>query len=909
MPTKVAATIMTSFSPASLGDTAAAQCCSIVDTPPEPAFDDLARRAAEALGAPMAAISFFDGSREWFKACHGIALQEWPRHLSFFREQQPFSRVLRVADASEDTRFGRHPLVAGAPRLRFYAGAAIMAGDGSVCGVLSVFDVKPRELTARDSAALCNLADLVQARLAARRDQSAEAGNARSPSGDTRSELHAVPQSDAQARADELALLNRRLEDEIATRKAAQEQLWRAKEFADAAIESLPGAFYMFSTNGRMLRWNGNFESVSGYAREEILAMHPLDFIAEKDRAAVANAIQRVFADSAEVKLEAEMRSRSGSVAPYVFTGKPLQLGGETVLIGVGHDISKRKRAEAQMLQAKERLDLALSGSGLALWDWDLAINRVYFNEGWAQLIGAPPREAIFRGDEVVSWNHPDDREIFSTAFENAVNGGTADFIAEYRILNEAADWIWVFSRGKVTQRDASGRALRMTGTSSNITKRRLAEERAEFLATRDPLTGLPNRMLLNDRLEQGIASAARNRTRLAFMFIDLDRFKTINDSLGHHVGDELLKQVAARLSSCVRATDTVARLGGDEFAVILEDVRNDDGAHHVAANMIASLASAIFVGSVQLNTSCSIGIGLFPGDGRDSATLMKNADAAMYSAKEKGRNNFQFFSADMNTRVIERHSIETYLRQALQRHELLLHYQPRIAFANGTVVGVEALIRWQHPRRGLIAPDKFISVAEETGLIVPIGEWVLEAACRQVREWQKRGMPELKLSVNVSVGQARDGERLLRAIDNALNQSGLNARFLELELTESLLMQNIEEKVELLNRLGERGTSLSIDDFGTGYSSLYYLKKLPVDSVKIDGSFVRDIVEDPNDEVIVRAIVAMSHSMRLRVIAEAVETDEQYTALKALGCDEYQGFHFSAALPAEEFAAKYLGA
>jgi diguanylate cyclase (GGDEF)-like protein/PAS domain S-box-containing protein len=888
------AAAMTSFAPASFADTAAAQWASIVDTPPEPAFDDLARRAAEALGAPMAAISFFDGSREWFKACHGIALREWPRHLSLFREQQPFARVFRVTDANADAVLGRHPLVAGAPHLRFYAGAAIMAGDGSVCGVLSVFDSKPRELNARDNAALCNLADLVQARLAARRGQSPGAGNARPASAG-----HAVG---------ETALLARRLEDEITARKAAEEQLWREKEFAGAAIESLPGAFYMFSGNGRMLRWNGNFEAFSGYARAEILAMHPLDFIAEKDRAAVASAIQRVFADGAEVTLEADLRAKSGAVAPYVFTGKPLQLGGETVLIGIGHDISKRKRAEAQMSQAKERLDLALSGSGLALWDWDLAINMAYFNEGWAQLTGAPPREAIFRGEEVVSWNHPDDREIFSAAFDDAVKGGTTDFNAEYRILNEAGEWIWIFSRGKVTQRDASGRALRMTGTSSNITKRKLAEERAEFLATRDPLTGLPNRMLLNDRLEQGIASAARNRTRLAFMFIDLDRFKTINDSLGHHVGDELLKQVAARLSSCVRATDTVARLGGDEFAVILEDVRSDDGAHHVAANMIASLASAIFVGSLQLNTSCSIGIGLFPADGRDSATLMKNADAAMYSAKEKGRNNFQFFSADMNTRAIERHSIESYLRQALSREELLLHYQPRIAFANGTVVGVEALIRWQHPRRGLIAPDKFISVAEESGLIVPIGEWALESACRQVREWQQRGMPELKLAVNVSVGQARDGERLLRAIDNALTQSGLNARFLELELTESLLMNNIEEKVELLNRLGARGTSLSIDDFGTGYSSLYYLKRLPVDSVKIDGSFVRDIVDDPNDEVIVRAIVAMSHSMRLRVVAEAVETDEQYTALKALGCDEYQGFHFSAALPAEEFETKYLG-
>ncbi len=363
--------------------------------------------------------------------------------------------------------------------------------------------------------------------------------------------------------------------------------------------------------------------------------------------------------------------------------------------------------------------------------------------------------------------------------------------------------------------RDAAGRALRMTGTSTNVTKRKQAEERAEFLATRDPLTGLPNRVLLHDRLEQGIANAARQRTGFAFMFIDLDRFKTINDSLGHDVGDELLKRVASRLADCVRASDTVARLGGDEFAVILENLRDtgDEGARQVADKMIASMAEPLMVGSQHLTTSCSIGISLYPADGRDSATLMKHADVAMYHAKEKGRNNHRFFSPEMNSRAQERLAVENYLRLALRRHELVLHYQPRIRLADGVLTGVEALVRWLHPRRGLLAPERFIEVAEDSGLIVPIGEWVLERACRQAREWQRRTGRDLKVSVNLSGGQVTDGERLVRGVQDALARSGLAASSLELELTESILMQDLEEKAVLLNRLGGLGVGFAIDD------------------------------------------------------------------------------------------------
>jgi EAL domain-containing protein (putative c-di-GMP-specific phosphodiesterase class I) len=317
---------------------------------------------------------------------------------------------------------------------------------------------------------------------------------------------------------------------------------------------------------------------------------------------------------------------------------------------------------------------------------------------------------------------------------------------------------------------------------------------------------------------------------------------------------------------------------------------------------MIASMAAPMLVEGQALNTSCSIGISTFPADGRDSGTLMKNADVAMYYAKEKGRNNYQFFSSEMNTRAQERLSVENYLRLALRRNELVLHYQPRLRIADGTLVGVEALIRWQHPRRGLITPDKFIDIAEDSGLIVPIGEWVLHAACAQLREWQRTVRPDLHASVNISVGQISDGKRIYAALQAALASSGIDPATLELEITESHLMQDIQEKVELLNRLGELGVGLSIDDFGTGYSSLSYLKTLPVDSIKIDSSFVRDIGVDPNDEAIITAILAMAHSLRLSVVAEGVETEAQLAKLKALGCDEYQGFHASPALAAADF-------
>ena len=850
-----------------------------------PALDELVKRAQEVASFPMAWLSFFDGKRERLRARAGVSFAYIAREDSFAFAFEPAGSPVFIEDlAAGDQR--THPLVASGPRARFVGILPLAASDGCVVGTLTVLDTRPRTLRKPEKVALENIASLAVARLEARR----EMGEARRASFD-------APAARTPAE---------RLEEEAGRRRAAEEELAREKQFSEAVLDSLAGAFYLLGPDGTILRWNSALVAAVGYTNAEIGSRNPLEFVSPKDREAVEAAMRAVFEQGREMAIEAEIVDRGGNVRPYALSGKPLRVGDATFMIGVARDITMRKRTEQQMVRAKERLDLALSGSRLALWDWDLRINRVYFNESWSNIIGAEPRESTFTGDEVSAWNHPDDQPVFQAALGNTLKGVSDDFDCEYRVRDAKGEWIWINARGKVTQRDASGRALRMTGTSTNISKRKRAEERAEFLATRDALTGLPNRVLLHDRLEQAVFNAARNHSGFGFMFIDLDRFKTINDSLGHQVGDELLKRVSSRLTSCVRATDTVARLGGDEFAVILENLGNDDdeGAQQVADKMIASMGAPMLIESQHLSTSCSIGISLYPTDGKDSATLMKNADVAMYYAKEKGRNNYQFFSADMNVKAQERLSVENYLRLALRRNELVIHYQPRIRMSDGVLVGMEALIRWQHPRRGLLGPDKFIGVAEDSGLIVPIGEWVLEHACGQLQQWQGSVAPGLRLSVNISVGQVADGERLYRAVESAVLKAGIDPATLELELTESHLMQNIHEKASLLHRLGELGVGLSIDDFGTGYSSLSYLKTLPVDSIKIDSSFVRDIHADANDEAIIKAILAMAHSLRLLVVAEGVETEAQFRALKDLGCDEYQGFHSSPAMPPAEFAA-----
>ena len=426
-------------------------------------------------------------------------------------------------------------------------------------------------------------------------------------------------------------------------------------------------------------------------------------------------------------------------------------------------------------------------------------------------------------------------------------------------------------------------------------------EEKLNYLAYHDVLTGLPGRTLFHDRLVQAVTNAHRHGDKLGVLFIDLDHFKNINDSLGHYAGDMLLKQVAALFTACMREDDTVARLGGDEFVVILASMASEDEAWMVSQKILKLMTEPFTIEAHELFVTCSIGIALYPKDGDDAKTLLQSADGALYLAKNKGRNNAQFCTAEMNAKALERLTLESELRQAINRQEFLLHYQPRVDMVSGEITGMEALVRWQHPVQGLLYPTKFIPVAEESGLIVPLGEWVLRTACEQNKAWQLAGLKPVSIAVNLSARQFKQQD-LVELVSSILQETELDPSYLELELTESMVMQNVEAAIATLTQFKVIGVKLSIDDFGIGYSSLNYLKHFPIGFLKIDQSFVRDITTNRDDAIIAKIIISMAHDLGLRVIAEGVETEEQKSFLCSHRCDEMQGYFFSMPLPAEEF-------
>ena len=559
------------------------------------------------------------------------------------------------------------------------------------------------------------------------------------------------------------------------------------------------------------------------------------------------------------------------------------------------------RRTEQALRLSETRLARAQKIACMGSWEWDIASDDLYWSAELYRIFGLPVGEpTTITMEWLYTRIHPLDVAAFKTAVRNTVKNGAALDI-NYRIISSNESEIVVNSQGEL-EHDESGCVRLVSAITLDITARINAESKIQQLINYDSLTGLPNRSLLHDRLHLAIAQASREKLLLGVLMLDLDRFKSINETLGHRTGDKLLKAVSKRLLACIRDSDTLARLGGDEYVAILAGVAHEEGIATVAKKILAVVAEPFYIDGNEIFSTCSIGIAMYPMDGEDSHTLLKHADLAMYQAKEMDRNGFQFFSREMNNLVLERMMLENSMRKGLERGDFFLVYQPQVDARSGEIFGMEALLRWNHPDMGLLPPDKFIPLAEENGLIIPIGEWVLRTACRQNKAWQDQGLPPVRVAVNLSAKQFGQ-YHLDEVVASTLLETGLSAEWLELELTESAIMKDADKNIALLTKFKEMGISVAIDDFGTGYSSLSYLKNFPISRLKIDRSFVRDITTNPDDAAIARIIIDIARALNLNVIAEGVETRAQMQFLSFNNCVEMQGYHFSRPVPAEEFA------
>jgi diguanylate cyclase (GGDEF)-like protein/PAS domain S-box-containing protein len=759
----------------------------------------------------------------------------------------------------------------------------------------------------------------------------------------------------------------------------------------------------------------------------------------EVDAAALQAHLERLGKELPFFDLEIARSDERGARQVHIISGQSRRTadGGFIGYRGVGRDVTEQRRAERGLQQAKERLEMALDGGNLAEWHYDAATDELYAGDGWVRFLGHQVSPPYTRGAQFFTTIHQDDAAAAREAWVRALKGEAPQYEVEFRALTHEGRWKWLHARGRVTERDKDGRALRLSGmvadidvrklaesavgeadrrfrdvasvsseyvweagsdwrftylseraeailghsraellgrrlwdllplgeeramrdwfashdaegkpfrdlvhrvmtksggviwqslsgvplfdanerwsgyrgTAADVTSRKQAEARIEQLTTRDALTGLANRALLSERTTAAIGDAARARSQLALLVIDLDRFKLVNDSLGHATGDALLRAVAERLQNALRREDLLGRLGGDDFVLLWNGLKSNqeasrDEAATLGERLLSILARPFTLEGRTLSVSASIGIALYPRDGRDFAELLKHADAAMYSAKEGGRAGFRFFHPTLETRVSERLRIENDLRGALSKSELLLHWHP-VLQGRSTIVGAEALVRWQHPDRGLVGPEDFVPLAEDSGLIRSIGEWTLERAAAQAGAWQRELPGKAWFAVNVSAAELAQGDAFVQKVTNTLRAHALDGSRIELEVTERVLMSNFEENAETLRRIGELGVRFAIDDFGTGYSSLAYLRRLPIDKLKIDRLFLKSLESNAADQAIVRTIASLADTLGIAVAAEGVETPEQLERLLSLGCDQWQGHLFSPPLDAAGFAALF---
>ncbi|TNC96337.1 MAG: PAS/PAC sensor-containing diguanylate cyclase/phosphodiesterase [Gallionellaceae bacterium] len=704
------------------------------------------------------------------------------------------------------------------------------------------------------------------------------------PQGDTWFELSVARKPDGSEHSPHFIVLSR----DVTERIHIKTQLADSRNLLKTVIDTAPMRIFWKDRNSRYLGCNPAFAKDAGLTdAEDIVGKtdYQLDW---KKQADLYRTDDRMVMELGIPKLSyEEPQTTPDGRTIWLRTSKvPLRNGGNEAIgvLGVYEDITEHKQAKAALQRSDANLKRAQAVSEVGSWYLDIASNRLECSDEAYRIFGFPRQHAV-DWDVFVSTLHPDDKDRVLDAWNKAVAGSQYDI--EHRIVGGGG---------------AQGRALFGIGTTQDITERKLAEDRIQYLANFDTLTGLPNRHQAEDHIKYALELAKRRNEHLALVFLDLDRFKDINDTLGHSIGDALLIQLAKRLRSSLREEDTVSRLGGDEFIAMFPGV-DASGVTQVVNKLLDVIAKPYQVEQYELNITASIGIALYPEDGTDMESLSRNADTAMYRAKQEGQNGYRFFTAEMQVRSARKMQLANALRHALDRKQLQLVYQPQLSMHAGSVIGAEALLRWQHPELGTISPAEFIPVAEDSGMIIQIGEWVLRQAVRQAKTWMEKGISPLIMAVNLSAIQFRQ-PGLPDMVSRIMNEEGLPPEYLELELTEGVAMHDPQSAITMINELHDRGIRMSVDDFGTGYSSLSYLKKFKVYKLKIDQSFVRDINTDPEDKAIVGAIISMAKSLGLKTIAEGVETEGQLAFLREQGCDEVQGYYYSKPLPVEQFEA-----
>jgi diguanylate cyclase (GGDEF)-like protein/PAS domain S-box-containing protein len=694
--------------------------------------------------------------------------------------------------------------------------------------------------------------------------------------------------------------LDRLVEERTAELSAANTRL----ELLAAALKAAANSIAITDPEGKVVWTNPAFSALSGYSADEVLGTRRSALKSGMHDDLFYKEMWKTISSGGVWRGEVINRRKDGTLTQEEMTITPVESdsGKITHFIAINQDIAARKQAESALREAEEKYRVLFEEAVVGMFQATPEGKLLHINRAFARMHGYESAERLLTDTHEGGYRRFISAEQLREWSEVLEKHGTIrGSEIQVRCKDGSTKWVLVSIRAAQT---ANSKITLHEGTVEDITDRKLAQERVDFLAYYDGLTGLPNRTLMRDRLNQALAIARRKQERVALFFLDLDRFKIINDSLGHSFGDLILQQVAGRLKHEIREEDTVARVGGDEFLIVLTNIVSTAEVEAIATRIVNSLSGEFVVQDRSLRISCSLGISIFPAHGEDAETLIKNADAAMYSAKERGCNTLCFFTDEMNAQLMESLTLENSLRLATERGEFFLVYQPQINISNGRITGIEALIRWNSPELGLVMPDRFIRVAENAGLITVIGEWVLRTACVQVRKWQREGLPVVPVAVNVSAVQFRQ-EGFRELIRLVLHETGLDPRYLELELTESLLMSNADVMFDVLHDLKEMGLKLVIDDFGTGYSSLSYLRQFPFTKLKIDRSFIRDVAVNPDDAAITNAIISMSKGLSLTVVAEGVENIEQLSFLKAHKCDEVQGYYFSRPLNVHDIASK----